>query len=169
VRMPSGSTPAIRVGLDPRLHRNARHHPADGHEPGQPADPLRCCELGRAAELVCEHSKRSRRTFLTPPLWLRWLLVSDRLPGCQPVSGEHGQRVIGTHYPQAVPEQLLELDYRLLDLAGAPRVSSPGTASRRGGKSSAGGRSPVSILLITSCETVALAARSSWDRPARVR
>ena len=39
----------------------------------------------------------------------------------------------------------------------------------RGGKSSAGGRSPVSILLITSCETVALTARSFWDRPARIR
>ena len=35
------------------------------------------------------------------------------------------------------------------------RVSSSGIASRRGGKSSAGGRSPVSILLITSCETLA--------------
>ena len=41
-------------------------------------------------------------------------------------------------------------------------MSSSGTASRRGGKSSAGGRSPVSILLITSCETVAWAARSFW-------
>ena len=38
----------------------------------------------------------------------------------------------------------------------APLVSSSGTASRRGGKSSAGGRSPVSILLITSCERLAL-------------
>ena len=37
------------------------------------------------------------------------------------------------------------------------------------GREVLGGRSPVSILLITSCETVALAARSFWDRPARVR
>jgi hypothetical protein len=51
----------------------------------------------------------------------------------------------------------------------APLVSSSGTVSRRGGKSSAGGRSPVSILLITSFETWTSAARSFWDTPARVR
>jgi hypothetical protein len=32
-----------------------------------------------------------------------------------------------------------------------------------------GARSPVSILLIMSCETLALAARSFWGGPARVR
>ena len=38
------------------------------------------------------------------------------------------------------------------------------------GREVLGGRPlPVSILLITSCETVAPAARSFWDRPARVR
>ncbi len=67
---------------------------------------------------------------------------------------------------QALPLALLQV---IPSRIRAPRVSSSGTASRRGGKSPAGGRSPVSILLITSCETVAWAARSFWDRPARVR
>jgi hypothetical protein len=51
----------------------------------------------------------------------------------------------------------------------APRVSRSGTASSRDGKSSAGGRSPVSILLITSCETFARDARPFCERSARVR
>ena len=54
---------------------------------------------------------------------------------------------------------------------GSARRGCPARGPRPGGAGSprAGGRSPVSILLITSCETVALAARSCWDRPARVR
>ena len=55
--------------------------------------------------------------------------------------------------------------------AGSARRGCPVRVPRPGGagRPQPGGRSPVSILLITSCQTAALAARSCWDRPARVR
>ncbi len=58
---------------------------------------------------------------------------------------------------QALPLALLQVLPQAGQRAAGVRLGYRVEAGR-GGKSSAGGRSPVSILLITSCQTVALAA-----------
>ena len=76
---------------------------------------------------------------------------------------------VGPLLEPAVPALLLALLQVIPQAGQGPAGVQLGYRVQAGREVPGGRPLPVSILLITSFETVALAARSCWDRPARVR